>query len=359
MRLCVGAEASMDREIELKFLALLVHRGLLGAEQAKKAIANSDPSGFLIESGAISSEDWEQWVATDAGARPNLSRYELSELLGEGGEARVYRARDRKTGEDCAVKILRSELSKDPTVVKRFIAESKLLQDLASPHIVRGMRVAREGAVIFSVMEIIDGDCLLDCLDHDGALDEMEVLEVIAQIAAALEHLHSHGLVHRDVKPGNIMLDSEGCARLIDLGFAVSGDAGKSATTAGTVHYISPEQARGQSDLDVRADIYSLGATLYHLVTGSLPFSGSDNDEVLAKQVLASLSGERIREMGLSPQIHFFVEKMMAKDKAIRFQRPADLIAEIRAYQKQRAHERAMDDRTGKRSSRRRRRKWL
>ncbi|MHC5065903.1 MAG: serine/threonine-protein kinase [Planctomycetota bacterium] len=349
----------MDREIELKFLALLVHRGLLRPELAKEAIASSDPAGFLIEAGAISAEKWREWVATEGGARPKLSRYELGELLGEGGEARVFRARDRKGGEECALKILRPELSKDPAVVKRFIAESKLLQDLESPHIVRGPRVAREGKVIFAAMEVIDGVCLLDRLDRDGALEEEEVLEIIAQVAAALEHLHSRGLVHRDVKPGNIMLAADGCAKLIDLGFAVGGDAGATETTAGTVHYISPEQARGQSDLDVRADIYSLGATLYHLVTGSLPFSGADSDEVLAKQVLASLSGERIREMDLSPQMHFFIEKMMAKDKAIRFQRPAELIEEIRAYQSQRAHERALDEQSGKRSTRRRRRKWL
>jgi serine/threonine-protein kinase len=110
------------------------------------------------------------------------------------------------------------------------------------------------------------------------------------------------------------------------------------------VHYIAPELARGDGALDVRADIYALGATLYHLVTGSLPFEGRTSEEVLAKQVLESLSGERIRALKLSPQLHYFLEKMMAKDPALRFQDPSHLAREVEAFLQQRQHQREMEE---------------
>jgi len=349
----------MDREIELKFLALLVHRGLLDASTAKQAVECQDPSRFLIENGIFNAQQWRELVSSEAGSRPTLARYELFEALGEGGEARVFRARDRKTGEIVAVKVLRPELCKDTTVVKRFVAEARLLQELDCPHIVKGLRVARDGDCFFSAMEVIEGECLLSRLEKTNGLDEEQVLRIVVEIARALEYLHERGLVHRDVKPGNVMLNKDGRAVLIDLGFAVGGEHAGSETTAGTVHYISPEQARGRGGLDVRADIYSLGATLYHLVTGSLPFTGSSSEEVLAKQVLESLSSDRIREMNLSPQVHYFVERMMAKDKTIRFQDPQELIAEIDTYLAQRQRERERNDgRKGPRT-RRKRRKWL
>jgi serine/threonine-protein kinase len=126
------------------------------------------------------------------------------------------------------------------------------------------------------------------------------------------------------------------------------------------VHYISPEQARGTADLDVRADIYSLGATLYHLVTGSLPFEGTTHDEVMAKQVLEALSGEAIRSLKLSPQVHYFIEKMMAKEKEIRFQDPAQLVAEIERYLQRIEREQAAEkDALDRKKSKRRLRRFL
>ena len=316
----------------MKLLALLVHRGLVPAETVKRALAaGGDPFARLVESGAATAAQIEQWRRTDAGTRPQLTRYALERQLGEGATARVFAARDRQTGGMVALKVLKPELAREKSAVEKFVREAQALTQIESPHIVRGLRVAREGETVFCAMELIAGECLQDTLARQGRLEQREALRVVAQIGRALAALHAKGLVHRDVKPGNVMRTPEGRAVLIDLGFAIQGGDAGSDTTAGTVHYIAPEQARGQAGLDVRADIYALGATLYHLVTGSLPFEGGSSEEVLRKQVLESLSGERIRALGLAPQVHWLIEKMMAKEKEIRFQSPEELVAEIEA----------------------------
>ena len=336
----MSAESSV-----VQLLAKLVHRGLVSADDARVALATEDVAASLAERGVCSPSQWREWVETDGGDRPKLSRYELGELLGEGGQARVFAAVDRVDQRNVALKVFRHELSKDTTAVQGFIAEAKLLLELEHEHIVRGYRVAREGPVIFFAMERVAGRSLLELLNERGRLDEDLALEVVRQVAEGLACLQARGLVHRDVKPGNVLWDdSARRAVLIDLGFAV-GDRGgpeveTASTTSGTVHYISPEQARGRHDLDVRADIYSLGATLYHLVCGALPFSGADGQEVLAKQVLESLSGRRIRELELSPQVHWLIEKMMAKEKEIRFQSAEELASAIANVEEQKARAR-------------------
>jgi serine/threonine protein kinase len=334
---------------DARLLAMLVHRGLVAEETARAAFLSGDPVRWLCEHGGVSRAQLDEWRASDGGTRPKLSRYELGALLGEGGMARVFAAVDRTDGRTLALKILRPDLSKDPTQVERFVREARLLMELDHPNIVKGLRVAREGDVFFFAMEEIPGECLLDILVRDGPFDEETALGIVVEVAAALEYLHSRGLVHRDVKPGNVLWAEGRGAVLIDLGFATGSAAasGDSATTAGTVHYIAPEQARGRDDLDVRADIYALGATLYHLVTGSLPFEGGTGAEVLRKQVLESLSGDRIRELALSPQLHFFIEKMMQKERETRFQSPAELRADVAAFLAQRRAQQELERKSG------------
>ena len=330
---------------DIKLLALLVHRGLVSPADARAALASGDPSAHLAAAGVCTAEQWRQWRLTEAGTRPVLTRYDVRELLGEGGVGRVFAAYDKAERREVALKVLRPELAADPVQVDRFVREARLLMELRHPHLVQGLRVAKEGGTIFFAMERLPGRSLQDVLAADGRLDEATALQAVVDVAGALGELHKRGLVHRDVKPGNVLWSEDRGAVLIDLGFAVPRDAGggDAETTAGTVHYIAPEQARGGGALDVRADIYALGATLYHLVTGSLPFEGETNDEVLAKQLLESLSGERIRDLALSPQLHYFLEKMMAKEPEIRFQDPAHLQREVEAFLRQREREAESD----------------
>ena len=332
----------------MKLLAVLVHRGLVKPDVARGALQSGAPGSFLVQGGHCTAAQWQQWQQSEGGTRPVLSRYEVGELLGEGGVGRVFAAVDRTDQQAVALKVLRAELAKEPVQAERFVKEARLLMDLAHPHLVKGYRVAKEGETIFFAMEQVPGKCLQDVLAETGRLDEESALEIVVEVAAALGALHQRSLVHRDVKPGNILWSEDRGAVLIDLGFAIaqhSQDAqGQGGTTAGTVHYIAPEQARGSNQLDVRADIYALGATLYHLVTGSLPFEGKTSEEVLAKQVLESLSGERIRALHLSPQLHYFLEKMMAKDPAMRFQDTDQLQRDIEAFLAQGRHRREVEE---------------
>lgn len=352
---------------EAKLLALLVHRGIVPADVARAALASAAPRRFLVQRGVCTEAQWQHWQDTEGGTRPVLTRYEVGEALGEGGVGRVFAARDKVDGRPVALKVLRSELASDPKQAERFIREARLLQELEHPHVVKGHRVAREGETIFCVMELLPGRCLQQVLAEHGRLDEEQALQIVLDVASALDALHARGLVHRDVKPGNVMWSPDRGAVLIDLGFALASagdDAAGGETTAGTVHYIAPEQARGSGQLDVRADIYALGATLYHLTTGSLPFEGHSSEEVLAKQVLESLSGEHIRALQLSPQLHYFLEKMMAKEPGMRFQDPKQLQQEIRTYLQHRQHQLELERRAqqgaprlgGKRPDPRRRR---
>jgi serine/threonine-protein kinase len=330
---------------EMKLLAVLVHRGLVSTAAAHKALQSGAPGRWLVQNGVCSAVQWQQWQRSEGGTRPVLSRYDVQELLGEGGVGRVFAAVDKTDSRRVALKVLRSELAKDPQQTERFVKEARLLLDLEHGHLVKGYRVAKEGETIFFAMELVPGRCLQDVLAEQGRLDEESALEIVVEVASAIDALHARGLVHRDVKPGNILWSEERGAVLIDLGFAVMQNAQAGGdTTAGTVHYIAPEQARGSTQLDVRADIYALGATLYHLVTGSLPFPGKTSEEVLAKQVLESLSGERIRALQLSPQLHYFLEKMMAKDPELRFQNPKQLQQEIEAFLAQRRHQREVEE---------------
>lgn len=325
---------------DTRLLALLVHHGLVTRQQAEAALSAGGVQAHLVAAGVCTPTQWEQWRRTEAGTRPELTRYELKDLLGQGGTARVFRAIDRKSGGTVALKILLPSLTTNRLAVQRFVTESKLLIELQHEAIVHGLRVAREGETVFCAMQVVPGECLQDRLARGEVMAEDEALRIVVQVAGALACLHGHGLVHRDVKPGNILWDADTeRAVLIDLGFAarkddaqVSSAVSRDETTVGTVHYISPEQARGAGELDVRADIYSLGATLYHLVTGSLPFEGGSGEEVVAKQVLQELSSDKFRALQLSPQIHYFIEKMMAKEKEIRFQTPQQLAREVAAH---------------------------
>jgi serine/threonine protein kinase len=253
--------------------------------------------------------------------------------LGVGGTASVFLAKESATGKSLALKIIHPKLAKDEKAVRRFQREAQLLCSFEHPNLVRGHSQGLMGPLSYFLMECLEGESAQEVLDRDRKVPEARALEIVMEAAKAIEHMQSKGFVHRDIKPGNLFLCRDGGVKVIDLGFAQpmdgSGDAGDEETTSGTVQYMSPEQARGQRDLDVRADIYSLGATLYHLVMGELPFTGGDSLEVMAKQVMEALNSGNMKNQRISRHMHYFIERMMSKDKDLRYSTPRELIDDI------------------------------
>ncbi len=345
---------------DVQFLALLVHRGHLDREDAESLMADLR-TGARLDDLLRALPGWdaervETLRRTNAGEIPEIPGYGILDRLGTGGTADVFRAREKRSGRLLALKVLKQEFVGNAATRKAFVSEARLLERLEHPGLVKGYGVAKVGRTYFARLELIDGRTLLEILDDGSALGEEAALRAVLEVAETLRYLADEGVVHRDVKPGNIMLSSSGRMKLIDLGFAAEGqDApapGESAV--GTVAYLSPEQARGGASADIRSDIYSLGVTLFHLVVGRLPFDSSDDRELLRMQIMESLSSPELKGRDLSPHLHYFVEKMMAKDADVRYQDWGELIDDIRENLEGR---RSLDYSRGARPPRRTRRR--
>lgn len=204
------------------------------------------------------------------------NRYEILELIGSGGMANVYKAKCHRLNRLVAIKILKSDLAEDAEFRRRFRDESQAVAMLSHPNIVSVYDVSRDGDLEYIVMELIDGITLKQYMERRGLMDWRESLHFIMQIMRGLSHAHSRGIIHRDIKPQNIMVLRDGSVKVADFGIACLANSGQTLTqeALGSVHYISPEQARGDRT-DARSDIYSAGVVLYEMLTGRLPFEGN------------------------------------------------------------------------------------
>ena len=248
--------------------------------------------------------------------------YEILEELGAGGMGKVYRARDLTLERLVALKTLAQQFSSDTSYVQRFLKEARAAARLNHPNIVQIYDFGCVDSVYYLAMEFVDGHSLGTYLKR-GHFSETESIQIIRHACRALSVAHADGIVHRDIKPDNLMLTSRGDVKLVDLGIAKRIDEDQSLTQTGqaigTPHYISPEQIRGQKDVDPRADVYSLGATLYHLVTGHTPYSGASGPIVMSMHLVEPLPDPRRFEAGLSEGICGVIRRMMAKDRDARY----------------------------------------
>ena len=239
-------------------------------------------------------------------------RYELLEKIGDGGMAVVYKARCRLLNRFVAVKILKPEFTRDLKIMESFRRESQAAASLSHPNIVNVYDVGKEGNISYIVMELVEGRVLSDIIKEDGPMDYKRAVEVGIQIASALSLAHKNHIIHRDVKPHNILITSDGIAKITDFGIAKAMDStnglGNSETVMGSVHYISPEQARG-GYIDEKSDIYSLGIVLYELVTGKVPFDAENPVEV----ALMHINGEIIPPTKIDDSIPTVVENIIMK----------------------------------------------
>ena len=261
--------------------------------------------------------------------------YRITRRLGKGGMAIVFEAESDKFEDPVALKVLQPQHNHSALEVRRFQREAQLLCKFDHDNIVAGLDPGEDAGCPWFAMEKVVGESVQDILDREKTLTEDRALYVIVGAARAMHYCQQQGILHRDIKPENIMVTAEGRIVLCDLGFAKPIDGSVddidegTDTTCGTVQYISPEQARGGSDVDIRSDIYSLGATLWHLVVGSVPFKGNESMEVMAKHVLEELENPAALSANVTTHLQYFLMKMMAKDREIRYQSPAELVDDI------------------------------
>jgi len=248
----------------------------------------------------------------------------------------VYKARQLSLDRIVAIKVLPKRFSENKEYVERFYKEGKAAGKLNHANIVQAVDVGEAGGYHYFVMEYVEGKTLYDDIAAGKIYEELEAINVIIQVADALRHAHSVGLIHRDVKPKNIMINKEGIVKLADMGLArqtTDFEAAKleKGKAYGTPYYISPEQIRGEIDVDERADIYGLGATFYHLVTGRVPFMADDPMEVMRKHLKDELIPPDHINTSLSAGVCEVIEVMMAKNKKDRYSSVEELLVDLKA----------------------------
>jgi eukaryotic-like serine/threonine-protein kinase len=260
--------------------------------------------------------------------------YQVLEKIGQGSMGAVYKARQLSVDRLVAVKVLHPRLAASRQFVERFLREARLAARFNSPNAVQAIDAGSAGSVPYFVMEYVEGPTVRRELERGKVYSEEEAVRVVLQVAQVLGQAHRRNLVHRDIKPGNIMLTAGGVAKLADLGLAHEA-SDRSAAGAdrglalGTPYYMAPEVIRGRAGVDIRADVYSLGATLYHMVTGSPPFPGSNMDEILDAHLEQELTPPDHLNRQLSAGLGEVVECMMAKDRRRRYQTPNELIVDL------------------------------
>jgi serine/threonine-protein kinase len=265
-------------------------------------------------------------------------RYELGQLIGYGGMAEVHRGRDTRLDREVAIKVLRSDLARDPAFQHRFRREAQSAAGLNHPSIVAvydtGEDVSGDGTPVpYIVMEFVTGRTLRDVLKAEGRLPARRALEIVADVCAALDFSHRNGIVHRDIKPANVMITDAGAVKVMDFGIAraladTQATQTQTANVIGTAQYLSPEQARGET-VDARSDVYSTGCLLYELVTGTPPFQGDSPVAVAYQHVRENAMAPSSRNRELPPAVDSIVMKALAKNPMNRYQSAGEMRTDL------------------------------
>jgi len=338
-----------ELESELDFATLAIAHKVLSrdaVETARTVMEQEALAGkptraiedILLERGMIKAEEvWAIYKARERLMRDaqsygqRIGGYEIIGKLGEGGLGVVYKARQISMGRIVALKVLHEKWVGDDEFRKRFLVEARLVGRLSHQNLIQVFDVGRHKNTLYYSMEFVDGETVEDRLDRDGRMPLMQALDILFQITRALQYLHQKGIVHRDVKPGNIMVTRTGTAKLGDFGFVKSSLDSVLSTDGGvlgTPDYISPEAALGERDLDFRSDLYSLGASFYHMLRGQPPFGGSGSD-VMEAHIKDAAPSLRSHASELPERAIQLVERMMAKDREARHGSFGELFEEM------------------------------
>ncbi|MDJ0974903.1 MAG: protein kinase [Planctomycetota bacterium] len=296
-----------ELKIDERLAVILVKRGWMAEDQARRVYALLEPEGKRVQ----------------------IEGYKLVERVGRGSMGTVYKAIHLGLHRVVAVKVLRRELLGEKVHTERLKNEARMLAELEHPHIVRALDAGESNGFPYVVMEYVEGETLKDRIARLGALEEDEALRIGRGIADALEKARRMGVVHRDVKPGNILISSRGVAKLMDLGLAkgpVDMELTQHGATVGTPQFMAPEQVEEAGAVDCRSDIYGLGATMYAMLTGRPPFTGASMAEILNKVLNEQPIPIRAVSKHVSPEVSYLVERMMLKDPSLRYQVPVDVV---------------------------------
>ncbi|RZQ64971.1 Stk1 family PASTA domain-containing Ser/Thr kinase [Amycolatopsis suaedae] len=265
------------------------------------------------------------------------NRYQLGDAIGYGGMSEVHHGHDVRLGREVAIKVLRADLARDPQFQERFRREAQNAAALNHPAIVAvydtGETPTEYGPLPYIVMEYVNGRTLRDIVKTEGPLQQKRAMEVMADVCAALDFSHRHGIIHRDVKPANVMITTTGAVKVMDFGIARAMHDGQAAMTQtaaviGTAQYLSPEQARGES-VDARSDVYAAGCVLYELVTGEPPFTGDSPVAVAYQHVREDPQPPSAVNPAVSPELDAVVLKALAKGPANRYQSAAEMRSDL------------------------------
>lgn len=260
-------------------------------------------------------------------------RYEILEVIGEGGMAIVYRALDHRLNRDVAVKIMRDEMAADEEFRRRFCTESHAVAMLSHPNIVAVYDVSHNDNVEYIVMELVDGITLKQYMERKGVVAWKEVVHFTKQISKALAHAHERGIIHRDIKPQNIMLLRDGTIKVGDFGIAALENEvyENNGEAIGSIHYIAPEQARGECP-DARSDIYSLGVMMYEMLTGGLPFTGNTLGEIAVQHMNAKPVPPHEKNPEIPLELERITLKAMSAELSERYQSANELLSDLEAF---------------------------
>ena len=311
----------------------------------KKIVGSSETQGrplslaeALVGDGFITSSQLTRIrkIVEDSRPTQQIPGFQILEKLGAGAMATVFKAKQVSLDRYVAIKVLPKRLSENPEYVERFYKEGKAAAKLNHRNIVQAIDVGESGGYHYFVMEYVKGKTVYDDLAANQVYTEQKAIDIILQVTDALIHAHEKGLIHRDVKPKNVMLTEDGTAKLADMGLAreaadMEAARMEAGRAYGTPYYISPEQIRGEVDIDFRADIYSLGAMFYHMVTGKVPFEASTPSAVMHKHLKEQLVPPDHINRSLSVGVAEVIETMMAKKRKDRYASAAMLKEDLQS----------------------------
>jgi serine/threonine-protein kinase len=298
-----------------------------------------EPLGeIMMKKGRLTAQQHSQILKKLGVQVSPIPGYSLLSKIGQGGMGTVYKAIQSSVNRTVAIKIMAPHATREPSFVARFLAEAQAAGHLNHKNLIGAIDAGAAGGYYYFVMEYVVGKSCRDMVNSGGPLDEKTALRVALQMADVLEHIHQHKMVHRDIKPENILLTADMTVKLCDLGLAkstISNDQSltQEGLTVGTPYFMSPEQIRGEKDIDIRADLYSLGATLYYLVSQRHPFEGQSAAETMSMHLKQAVPDVRKAAPKVSEDFAHVVHKLMAKNRAERYQTPQDLAEDLRTVE--------------------------